>query len=316
MWNFSKLLVRLATALSVACLSVGAVSAQAQAEPDQPPAVSASPKVTPSATSAASDPASAGYSVDGAIGGYWREHRELFGAPISAEVSGNGGAYQDFELGRIYWCSFYNPAATVRYAFAAAYAAHGGHEGWLGYPRQDEVSLPDGRAYQIFANGALAWEPGVGVRTIHGAFYGMWLRSWPDPTAGMGMPTSDEIDLGDGRVVQHFTKGDAYWSASIGEPGFVSGGIKAEWERLGGLYGPLGAPLGGESGGQDAVSQRFEHGRIVWSARYGSHMVRGGILHICDRIYGFINCGLPMTGEYEYQGKVRQDFERRSIIWP
>lgn len=63
MWNFSKLLVRLATALSVACLSVGAVSAQAQAEPDQPPAVSASPKVTPSATSAASDPASAGYSV-------------------------------------------------------------------------------------------------------------------------------------------------------------------------------------------------------------------------------------------------------------
>ena len=131
-----------------------------------------------------------------------------------------------------------------------------------------------------------------------------------------GEPTSGEIDLGGHRVVQHFENGDAYWAPGAGA-WFVHDGNRAEWQRLGGIDGFLGAPTGNEvSLGGDVVVQTFQGGRIYWSPQYGARAVHGGILARFLAGGGHEVLGVPTTGEYPFVGGVRQDFVRSVIVWP
>lgn len=141
-----------------------------------------------------------------------------------------------------------------------------------------------------------------------------------DATGGekaYGKPTSNEIDLGGGRVVQHFGDAcDAYWAPGAGA-NFVCWGNKTEWERLGGINGSLGAPTGNEvSLGGHIVVQTFEHGRIYWSPQFGARAVHGGILVRYLNAGGHEMLGVPATGELKLNGGVVQHFAKGLIMWP
>ena len=71
----------------------------------------------------------------------------------------NGGVYQQFQGGRVYW-SYGNGAFVVRGAVSQRWLARGGPTGVLGYPLSDEVSTGPGGVYQQFQGGRVYWRYG------------------------------------------------------------------------------------------------------------------------------------------------------------
>lgn len=249
------------------------------------------------------------FTESGAIGFYVNSARETFGKAISDETTVDGVAWQDFEKGRIYWTLSGGivPVTNAFYATIKANPDLGAALGW-------EIVRADGAASQLFANGALAWQPGHGVYTTTGAIHAAWMNAG-GATGSFGLPTSKEITLGGGKVVQHFEGGDAYWAPGAGA-WFVYRGNKAEWERLDGINGALGAPTGNEVDlGGNVVVQTFEHGRIYWSPNYGARAVHGGILTAFLNAGGHDVLGVPKTGEYAFGTGVRQEFVKANITW-
>ena len=252
--------------------------------------------------------------VGGAIGAYWQAHRNDFGEPVNDEQVSANGVYQDFEGGRIYWLPG-GPAHAARFGFDTIYQSLGQQSGRFGYPTSDESQLADGRAIQAFERGTLVWQPASGVHIVEGAIHAAWLSAG-GAAGSFGLPTSNEIQLGGYRVVQHFEGGDAYWAPGAGA-WFVASGNKVEWERLGGINGYLGAPTGNEVAlGGNVVVQTFQGGRIYWSPQFGARAVHGGILARYLEQGGAHVLGVPTTGEFAYGGGVRQDFARGLIMWP
>ncbi|MGT2461440.1 LGFP repeat-containing protein [Sinomonas atrocyanea] len=87
------------------------------------------------------------------------------GYPTTDEVrSANGGVYQSFQGGTIYW----SPAAGAHAnagAIRAAFAQRGWELGYLGYPTTGEYNYAGGRA-QNFQNGYITWTPRGGTAVV------------------------------------------------------------------------------------------------------------------------------------------------------
>lgn len=240
---------------------------------------------------------------------YAASHPEI-GNARGVQVDEGSRSYRDYTNGRLWWTAR-NGVAFTKEGFDGLAKANS----WLGYPLENEQPRADGSAYQTFENGILVWNPKSGLRIMTGAIQAAWSRAG-GPTGAFGLPTSDEIQLGDYRVVQHFEGGDAYWAPGAGA-WFVYRGNKTEWERLGGINGYLGAPTGNEVWlGNNVVVQTFQGGRIYWSPSYGARAVHGAILERFLRAGGHEALGVPMTGEYAYGAGVRQDFAGAVLLWP
>ncbi|UGT57641.1 LGFP repeat-containing protein [Nocardia asteroides] len=81
------------------------------------------------------------------------------GAPEEAQESGpNGGQYQDFEGGTIYWSSD-SGAHIVWGDIREAWEENGGANGTLGYPTSDEKDIPGGKQSD-FTGGTITWVNG------------------------------------------------------------------------------------------------------------------------------------------------------------
>lgn len=240
---------------------------------------------------------------------YAAQHPEI-GEPTGELMPASNGSYRDYQNARVYW-SEQTGITLTRDAFNTVVKANP----WLGMPTESEQPLADGSSSQQFEYGSLVWHPSSGLRVITGAISAAWQNAG-GASGEFGLPTSEEIPLGGGRVVQHFEDGDAYWAPGAGA-WFVYRGNKTEWERLGGVNGYLGAPTGNEVAlGNNVVVQTFEGGRIYWSPTYGARAVHGGILERYLQQGGHEKLGVPATGEYVYGSGVRQDFARSSILWP
>lgn len=82
------------------------------------------------------------------------------GAPEEPQEAGpNGGEYQDFEGGTIYW-SPDSGAHIVWGDIREAWEAAGGANGSLGYPVSDETDLPGGGKQSEFTGGTITWVDG------------------------------------------------------------------------------------------------------------------------------------------------------------
>ncbi|WP_278263164.1 esterase [Nocardia sp. AG03] len=81
------------------------------------------------------------------------------GVPEEAQESGpNGGEYQDFEGGTIYWSSD-SGAHIVWGDIREAWEENGGANGTLGYPTSDEKDIPGGKQSD-FTGGTITWVGG------------------------------------------------------------------------------------------------------------------------------------------------------------
>ncbi|WP_249359413.1 LGFP repeat-containing protein [Nocardia cyriacigeorgica] len=82
------------------------------------------------------------------------------GMPEDPEETGpNGGRYQDFEGGTIYW-SQDSGAHIVWGDIRETWEENGGANGKLGYPVTDEETLPDGSRKSEFTGGTITWMNG------------------------------------------------------------------------------------------------------------------------------------------------------------
>lgn len=82
----------------------------------------------------------------------------LVGLPTSEEYCGlsQGGCYQQFQSGRIYWSPKSGPAQTLKNGMLRKWLSLGGEKGYLGYPVWNEICSMN-TCFQHFQGGTLYW---------------------------------------------------------------------------------------------------------------------------------------------------------------
>jgi uncharacterized protein with LGFP repeats len=111
-------------------------------------------------------PATGARITKGAINAAWAAlswENGFLGYPTSNEITGlrNGGVYQNFQGGVIYW-SGASGAHSNAGAIRQAYASQGWENGRLGYPTSNEVPLGSG-VVQYYQGGHITWSTSNGA---------------------------------------------------------------------------------------------------------------------------------------------------------
>ncbi|MDN5985434.1 MAG: glucosaminidase domain-containing protein, partial [Propionibacterium sp.] len=136
----------------------------------------------------------------------------LLGLPTSSEISADGGSYQVFQGGRIYWKDGLGNA-TVRGAMLDEYLKLGASSGLLQFPRAGEAAI-NGGVSQDFEGGRIYWRPNNYAYAVRGAV-GATYFAWGASDGALGFPTSDEAPTDDG-TIQTFQNGTIAWKNSGG----------------------------------------------------------------------------------------------------
>ena len=191
------------------------------------------------------------------------------GQPIAPEApAANGGAYQSFEHGTIYW-SAATGAHTVWGGISAKWGTQGSEAGRMGYPTSDEKPAAKGGASQSFEHGMIYWSAATGAHTVWGGISAKWGTQGSE-AGRMGYPTSDEKPAAKGGASQSFQYGTIYWSPTTGAH-FSWGGIRTAWAAQGYEGGLLGYPVSDEYAlTPGVIAQDYQGGRITWSAVTGT----------------------------------------------
>ncbi len=154
-------------------------------------------------------PTTGAHVVTGAIGSTWARfgwEAGFLGYPTTGEIplARNGGRYQAFQGGTIYW-SPTTGAHVVTGAIAATWAQQRWETGSLGYPTTSEIPLAGGGRYQAFQGGSIYWSPSTGAHPVTGAIRDAWGRQgWE--AGRLGYPTTGEFRSG-GSIRQNFQRG-------------------------------------------------------------------------------------------------------------
>lgn len=200
---------------------------------------------------------------------------------------------------------------------AGAIAPVANANNWIGdcltgeYPVAGGVAQ-DYRFGRIFNSGSTGTHPVAG--RIGGAYQGAG-----GPAGVLGLPTTDEVGLADGRGrFNHFQKGSIYWTPQTGAHA-VSGPILDEWSKQGWERGPLGYPTADQmkTPGKEGLVQGFEIGAMYWSPQTGTNAVQGLIMEKYAAT-GYENgwLGFPMTSENVIkEGGRFNRFQNGNIYW-
>lgn len=157
----------------------------------------------------------------GAISRKWRatgSENGLLGYPRGPENCGlvDGGCYQAFQDGFIHWTPAYADAYYTTGAISAKWRALGSENGFLRYPRSDEMGgLKDGGHYQLFQGGSIHWTSATGAHSTRGAIRQTWANLGSE-NGWLGYPTSEEYKDSSGNTVQNFQGGKIYWNSTSG----------------------------------------------------------------------------------------------------
>lgn len=250
--------------------------------------------------------------------------RTALGAPTAPEVSDGGVRYQVYEKGRLYWSS-QTGVHEVHGQILAKYLALGGHTRF-GAPTNDETSTPDGAGrYNHFIG-----TPGTGTASVYfsgatGArgIWGLILEKWTAQgreQGPLGYPTTDELSTPDGvGRYNHFSKdASIYWTPATGAHS-IWGLIRVNWQALGWETGPMGYPTTDELTTPDGVG-RYNHftknASIYFSPGTGAHEVYGAIRARWSALgWEKSYLGYPRSGEFNFDGGRRNDFQYGFIQW-
>ncbi|UWX98718.1 hypothetical protein N2K95_09975 [Arthrobacter zhaoxinii] len=121
------------------------------------------------------------------------------GFPTSGEVSANGGKYQNFAKGTIYWSTSTGAQVSVNGSIRTAYVKSGNAGGPLGFPTGGEVTIKGGK-YQNFSKGAILWSSATGAQvSLNGPIRTAYQKAGFE-TGRLGFPKSGEYAVGKTRV--------------------------------------------------------------------------------------------------------------------
>lgn len=161
---------------------------------------------------------SRGYVVMGAIAERWHAlggANGVLGPALTDETdTGNGGRYNFFRSGSIFWTSA-TGAQAVFGGMREGWARTGAEWGFLRFPTSGEVGTA-GRpgAVQLFQGGSLYWSATTGAHPVRGAIMEAWARQGYEG-GRLGFPRTGEFDSPDGRK-QEFQGGNIVWTPERG----------------------------------------------------------------------------------------------------
>jgi uncharacterized protein with LGFP repeats len=228
-------------------------------------------------------PATGAHVVHGAIGGLWGGmgfERGSLGYPLGSQACGlpDGGCYQTFQGGAIYWTPDLG-AVAVRGAIAKKWAAQQWEHGPLGYPTRNEVcGLVGGGCFQVYEGGSVYWSKATGARIVSGKVLAKWAATrWE--TGPLGYPTGDTTcGLRDTGCFQTFQKGAVYSSTTTGAHS-VAGAVLTRWAAQQWERGPLGYPTSDTKCGlrDGGCFSTFQDGAVYSSPATGARIVTGEV---------------------------------------
>lgn len=148
--------------------------------------------------------------VIGAIGSRYRAlgaEKSFLKHPVSGEIKSNGGVYQKFRGGHIYWSSK-TGAWSTHGAIHKKYVELGAEKSLLGFPVSGEIKVSGG-VYQKFEKGYIYWSGKTGTWSVRGGILSRYL-SLGAGRGRLGFPTSDETKISGG-ARQLFSGGTITW---------------------------------------------------------------------------------------------------------
>lgn len=147
-------------------------------------------------------PTTGAHMSTGGIRGVWQTfaaQNGKLGYPTSDEIGGlvNGGVYQTYQGGIIYW----SPASGAHMTtggIRSAWSRFNYENGKMGYPTSDEIGgLVRGGVYQTYQGGIIYWSPASGAHVTTGGIRSTWAKLGFEG-GRMGYPTSDEYAISGG----------------------------------------------------------------------------------------------------------------------
>ncbi|RBY80069.1 hypothetical protein DQ239_02970 [Blastococcus sp. TF02-09] len=254
--------------------------------------------------------------VQGQIGEMWVRsggHRGPLGLPNTDEIPVRGGAVQYFQGGGAYWSPATGPHWVIG-SILQRYRAMGYETGRLGYPTSDEIALPGG-ALSRFQGGYVYWSPATGAHAVMQPILAAYAaQKWE--TGRLRYPTSGEIALPGGGVMNRFQGGHVYWSSRTGAH-WVIGSILGVYKAQGYQAGPLGYPLTDEVALAGGAVSHFEGGSVYWSPGRGAHALRGALLEAYQAQGAERgSLGYPVSDAYAAADGTRMDFQGGSLTVP
>ncbi|MEV8337699.1 hypothetical protein [Leucobacter sp. NPDC077196] len=258
--------------------------------------------------------ATSGYAVHAKLKSLYNSQKSTTGKPTGAAKSISGGIYQNFAKARMYWTSK-GGAAVVRGHILPVYKDLGQVSSQLGAPIGVQRTVEKAHN-QRFTNGEVFWKKSTGALLVRGTTY----RAYKSlgGAAKLGGPTNDQIGSTTRGVMQDFTRGSTRqiitWSAKS-NPKIVSGDIRQRFLRDGGLD-QLGYAVARANDIPGGKQQRFSKADIYWTDSVSkARSVKGEILKTLRANGGYAKVGLPTSYEFTVDGGVRQNFEKKAIVW-
>lgn len=247
------------------------------------------------------------------------------GRPIgSVRPAGNGGAYQQFENGKIYWRSYIGAWPVRAGDIDSLYAANRYESGYLGYPRSAEITIPGRGVYQQFEGGQVYWSTPTNANAVrHGSMFNRFAQLHYEG-GYLGFPTAAEIKVKNG-VYQQFEGGRLYWRTGSTVAFDIKTDLVTAHTAAGGENGYLGLPLQSMICGikDNGCWIQMEGGKIYWSSTAGAFDVHKGDV---DNKYASLKwesgaLGYPTSREVSTNTTcgqhldVKQDFQGGTIFW-
>ena len=264
-----------------------------------------------------------GYEIISKYNGMGGASSWLGASTDSVRLAANGGAYQQFRNGKIYWHK--NTGAwTVRNGdVEVLYAGNRFESGYLGYPKSDEVSIPGKGVYQVFEGGQVYWSAATQAQGIRsGAMFTRFAELGYE-NSYLGFPASGETKAKDG-VYQEFQNGRLYWRPNAKAMDMKKELIPA-YSAAGDATGYLGLPKQSTACGlaDGGCWMQFDGGKIYWSSASGAFDVHNGDVDSKYASLGWESgaLGYPTsrevaTGTTCSKGTdVKQDFQGGTIFW-
>ncbi|MHA7220012.1 GH25 family lysozyme [Arthrobacter sp. MDT1-48-3] len=141
------------------------------------------------------------------------------GFPVTAEICGlrDGGCYQSFQRGDIYWSPSTGTTLSTSGSIRNAYRKAGAENSALGYPLTAEIcGLRDNGCYQSFQNGEILWSSKTGARiTANGPIRTTYRKAGAE-NGTLGYPTTNQTCPTRTKCTQSFQRGTLTWTSTTG----------------------------------------------------------------------------------------------------